>query len=198
MSLRRDILKNNKYKSKSKVFLLPMLKSPLLHVNNEINYLIDVQVVLGGFPQIVVIFENVDYEPLKMDIYKLQNVPYYLDADYGDDNKEVILFFDVPNNYKEDFELFVQGKYSRFSHSFKELLTKTYGEQRLLDFSKESKLPNVSVYDAIYPTEERKKALSSALGCDVKDLNDEVLSPPDLEFEEYKNIEELKEKYGNK
>lgn len=198
MSLRREINKNNKYKSKSKVFLLPMLKSPLLHVNSEVNYLIDVQVVQGGFPQIVVIFDNVDYEPLTMDIYKMQNLPEYIDASYDDNDKEVVLFFDVPKDFKEDFELFTQGKYSKFSHKYKELLTRNYGEQRMLDFSKESKLPNVSVYDAMYPTEERKKALSQALGCDVKDLNDEVLSPPNLEFEEYKNIEELKEKYGNK
>jgi len=195
MSYRREINKELKYKRKSKVFLLPLLQTPLLHINNEVNYLIDVLIVQEGFPQIVVIFDNVDYEPLKMDIYKLQNCPEYIDAVFDDSDKEVVMFFDIPKDYREDFELFTQGKYSRFSHKYKEMLTKKYGESRMLSFSSETKLPNVSIYDAIYPTQERKEALSSALKCDIKEINDEVLSPPEVELEEYKTIEELKYTY---
>lgn len=197
MSLRREINRTLNYKRKTKNFLLPLLETPLIHTNKDTNYLIDVLTVQSGFPQIVTIFDNIDYEPLSMDIYRLNNNSLYIDSNYDDDNKEVCLFFDIPREYRNDYELYIQGKYSQFSDKYKQLLVKTYGSGRLNTYSEITGLPHVSIYDAIYPTDEKRKAIASSLKCSVDDIV-EVLSPPDMEFEEYKTIEQLKELYGRR
>jgi hypothetical protein len=113
----------------------------------------------------------------------------YVDAEYGDDGKEISMFFDVPVKYKKDFELFVTGSYSKFSLPYKDLLVKTYGQGRESGIALNG-LPKVSIYDAIFPLKETKKLLAQQLNVDVKEIN-EVLDPPNLEKEEYKLIEEL-------
>lgn len=197
MSLRREINRTLSYKRKSKNFLLPLLETPLIHTNKDKNYLIDVLIVQSGFPQIVTIFDNIDYEPLSMDIYRLNNNSYYIDSNYDDDDKEVCLFFDIPSEYRNDYELFLRGKYSQFSHKYKQLLTKTYGSGRLNTYSEITGLPHVSIYDAIYPTNDKRSAIAKSLECNVEDIV-EVLSPPDLYLEEYRTIEQLKELYGRR
>ena len=106
--------KSSTYKPRTKNFIFPMLDVDLIHVSKEHNYLIGVYPIKDK-SQIVMVFDNIDFEPLKMDIYKLQNNPYYLDSKYDDDDKEVCLLFNIPKEYVEDFERYLQGKYSQFS-----------------------------------------------------------------------------------
>lgn len=189
--------KSSIYKPRSKSFILPMFDEKLTHIGKDyetqepINYLIGIFLVKDK-PQIVMVFDNVDYEPLKMDIYKLQNNPYYVDSKYDDDDKEVCLLFNIPKEYVKDYELFTKGKYSKFSDKYKALLEKTYGGEntRMKSFSKTTGLPDVSMYDAIHPSDERREALTRELG--FNDTVEEVLSPPEMEKEVYKTIQELK------
>jgi len=197
MSLRREINKTIEYKRKTKNFLFPLLETTLIHTNKDINYLIDVLIVQGGFPQIVTIFDNIDYEPLAMDIYRLNNNNLYIDSNYDDDDKEVCLFFDIPSEFRNDYKLYIQGKYSQFSDKYKQLLTKTYGPGRMDSINEVTGLPHVSMYDAIYPTKDKRLAIANSLGCSVDDVV-EVLSPPDINLEEYRTIEQLKELYGRR
>ncbi len=186
MSKRREQKNGSKYISKSKIFLLPMLECKLHHINDKINYLIDVNFTQTGFPQIVLIFDNIDYEPLKADAHRLSMLSEYVAAEFGDEDKEIILFFDVPKKWRKDFELFVMGAYSEFSKEYKDLLVGVYGNLRSDGFSSTTGLPKVSIYDAIYPLKETKRLFCEILKTDVKIK--EVLDPPKLEEEEFKEI----------
>lgn len=202
--LKRQTLKNGQYKSKGKVFLLPMLGITLYHVNKEINHLIDVNFTQSGFPQIVLIFDNtVDYEPLKADIYMAMNLSTYIDSEYSNNNEEVCMFFDVPLEFRKDFELFVKGQYSQFSEKFKDILVKTYGAGRyqnknkdIQDVDESTGLPKVGIYDVIYPLKKTKRFIQEQLNTVVEIT--EVLSPPDPDEEEFKTIEELELYEGRK
>lgn len=194
-SRRREWVNKLNYKRKSKPFLLPMLKTRLYHQNKTVDYLISVNFVQLGFPQIVLVFDNVDYVPLKEDIHRLSMHHCYIDVEYGDEDKEVIMFFDIPKEYKKDFELFKKGAYSKFSDEYKKLLVGTYGNVREKGISPKTGLPNINIYDAIYPTDDLRKLIAKQLSTNtgVVDwkLIDEVLDPPIIELEEFKTIEEL-------
>lgn len=179
----------DEYINKSKLFLLPMLGIKMFHLSNSMKYLIDVNFMQVGFPQIILIFDNIDYEPLKEDIYRLVNISEYIDSEYADEDKEVVLFFDVPVKYRSDFELFVKGKYSKFSENYKKELVTTYNDIRSSGVNKLG-LPKVSVYDAIYPLKSTRKIIADEFNVAVETI-EEVLDPPNLEKEEFKYIEEL-------
>ena len=189
MSKRRATKIGSDYINKSKFFLLPMLDTSIYHICDKVNYLIDVNFLQIGFPQIVLIFDNIDYEPLKEDVHRLSMLPEYLDSEYGDDEKEVAMFFDIPLKYRKDFEKFTTGSYSEFSKEYKEILVKRYGEQRGVGVTKDG-LPIVNVYDAISPLDSTKIAIAKRVGVKASEIK-EVFSPPDLNKEEYKIVEEL-------
>ncbi len=194
-SKRREYLKRFDYIKKSGIFLFPMLQTALYHQNDKINYLIDVGFVQMGFPQIVVIFDNIDYIPLKEDVHRLSMCPFYVDSEYGDEDKELCMFFDVPKEYKKDFELFTKGLYSQFSEEYKKLLVKKYGDTRERGLTHRTLLPNIGVYDAIYPLDDTKKLMARCLSTSNHVVNwseiKEVLDPPNIELEEFKLIDEL-------
>lgn len=194
-SRRREWIKGIDYIKKSEIFLLPMLNTSLYHQNKDINYLIDICFLQMGFPQIVVIFDNIDYIPLKEDVHRLSMCLEYVDSEYNDDDKELCMFFDVPKEYKKDFELFTQGMYSQFTEKYKQLLVKKYGNTREKGLTLRTLLPNIGVYDAIYPLDDTKKLIAKCLSTsnhrvDWKEIK-EVLDPPNIELEEFKLIEEL-------
>jgi hypothetical protein len=191
MSKRKELKIGEKYKNKSRIFLLPLLNLNIMHCNDDMNFLIDVN-ILDKVKQVVIIFENVDYEPLKEDIYRLSNSPYYLDVEYGDDNKEICMFFGIPNENIDDFEKFKIGAYSTFSISFKEKLIKEYSSVRAQGINDTNGLPSVSLYDVICPTLEIRQLLIKQLNAPELDVNliKEVLDPPKLDKEEFRRIEE--------
>lgn len=182
MSERRRLLKEIDCKRRSKLFMLPILD---VHIPHDSKYLIDVNIQTGGFPQIITIFDNIDDEELKMLIYKLQSGYQFIDCNYGDDDKEIVLFFDIQKEFQLDFELFTQGGYSRFSEKYK---------NRLLDYYDRgtcSTYAQFSMFDALYPTEKKRKERAEDLGYNKWEDIKELFSVPDLETEEYKTIDEL-------
>lgn len=195
MSRRREILGSSSNTKKCKAFLGVMLEMPLTHVGNGKNYFIDLGFTLDGYPQIVYMFDNIDYEPLSMDIYKLQNHHCFVDIEYADSDKEVVVYLDVPKEFRADFDKFIQGKYSEFSDKYKALLVKKYGEGRQEGTNPKNGLPNRSMYDMIYPEPAQKKLLAESLSVKGSTINwrdiKEIVSPPDIEEERFKTIEEL-------
>lgn len=187
---RRKRLKDGKYKNKSRVFLLPMLGIDLIHVNEKIDYLIDVNFVQDELPKIVLIFDNIDYEPLTEDVYRLKNNVDYLGIIKDDDDKELCMFFDIPSDFKDDFELFTKGKYSQLSTAYKNILIRRYNVNRGIGVNRKTNLPNVNLYDAIKPLDKTKEEIATQLGVEVEMIN-EVLDPPNLKHEEFKHIEDL-------
>jgi len=194
-SKRRELIDSLDYINKSQAFLLPMLETPMYHQNKDINYLIQVSFLQMGFPQIILIFDNIDYEPLKEDIHRLSMNYCYTGCEYGDDEKEICLFFDVPKEFRSDFEKFTSGSYSKFRSKFKDLLIKSHGTRRQSGLSEKTFLPNIGVYEAIYPDDKLRKLMARCLSTDNHIVNwldiGEVLEAPNLEYEEFKTIEEL-------
>jgi len=180
--------KIGKYRNKSKIFLLPLLDIRLSHGTENSDYLIDVNFIKSE-KQIILIFDNFDYEPLKMDLYKLTVNPYYIDAFYSEDNSEICFQFKVSPRLEDDFNLFIEGKYSEFSATYKSILTKYYGDKRAEGINSKG-LPNVSIYDVINPLNSTKKLFADQLKVELKYIK-EVLDPPKIEFEEFKKLEEL-------
>lgn len=194
MSRRREILGKDNAKKWCKTFLPSMLEMPLMHVGGGKNYFMDIGFTMEGFPQIVYIFDNIDYEPLMMDIYKLQNHSCFVDIEYADDNKEVVIYLDVPREFRKDFDKFIQGGYSEFSDRYKQLLIEKYGEgsqEGVNDLG----LPRASMHDIIYPEPTKRKLLAEALSVKGSSVNwrdlKEIVSSPDTEYERFKTIEEL-------
>jgi hypothetical protein len=188
MSQRRQWNKLITYKKKAKNFILPMIGIPIVQYD---PYIIDCNIIIDGFPKIVVIFDNIDDEPLKMLIYKLQSDYLFMDCEYGDDNKEIVLYFDVPKEFKSDFEKFIKGSYSEFSDEYKNRLTSYFGKETCEDWGL------VTMWDTIYPKDNKKDQIAEKYGVDVKQIK-ELISSPDLEYEIYKTIEELNEIYDRR
>lgn len=183
MSTRRALQKSG-YKNKSKYFLPLMLNLKMY----DKKHLIDVNFIQRGFPQVVLIFDNSDSQLLKEDIHRISMSPYFVTAEYGDDDKEVAVFFDVPNDQRDNFELFVKGKYSKFSKKFKEKVVKEYGMYREEGVNDKG-LPKVSPYDVVSPSDELLAKFQEYLDIDME--IEEVLDAPSLKEEEFKEIEEL-------
>ena len=110
------------------------------------------------------------------------------------DKYHVIYQFDIPEKYKQEFELFKNGKYSKFSEEYK---------KRILDFHKADEMAkqlgttveNTKMHGILF----KSKALREELEAKIGDLpkGAEVYSLPSDEeetyFDKYKIIEPLSE-----
>tara|TARA_R110000868_G_scaffold79778_5_gene226872 strand:+ start:2715 stop:3308 length:594 start_codon:yes stop_codon:yes gene_type:complete len=86
----------------------------------------------------------------------------------------------VPMHYLNDFNKFVNGKYSQMSEDFKENLLSI-----LLRYDKTKTLFS-RTKSCLYPTKEARKHLSESLGV-VLDKDAEVASVPNMEVERYRD-----------
>ena len=90
-------------------------------------------------------------------------------------NKTTMYIFSVPEEYQKQFELFKQGKYSKFSNKFKLKVL------RFHNFGKESTLGKI-----LYKAASRRRQLENALGPEVRiDKSAELYSIPDMTKEIY-------------
>ena len=181
MSKRREIIeKLEKKTTKSTHFLLPMLG---YRKSFYTPYLINCYIVQGDKPKLVAVFENSDYEPLIHALHKLAEHPSYNDCEYADDNKEIVLYFDVPTDFILDYRSFLEGKYSWFTAGYKDLLAHLSGRSSGSDYK-------VTVFDAIYPTEKKRKAIEVRLNATLE-ADAEVFDAPYLAEETYVPVSEL-------
>lgn len=105
---------------------------------------------------------------------------------YEEDIDEISLYFKIPDRNKKNYQMFLQGKYSKFSNEFKELLKGYFGVRSIKETYK------VNVIDVIVPQEFKRQQVADRLGVDVS-LIEEVLDKPDLVAETYKPIDKLLE-----
>lgn len=77
--------------------------------------------------------------------------------------------------YKTDIELFIQGKYSKFSEELKELLCNRSGTKNIM---------LSEIYKILYRTQERREKIEELIGQKLDD-DAEVASSPDIETEIY-------------
>lgn len=193
MMTRREIIEKYNIKKKSKLFVFPMLQIRLIHENRNLSYFIDLS--LHNDYEFVLTFENSEYDLLRMDLQKIMNSVNYNGFLSKDDN-EINLYMKVPDEFKRDYEKFLEGKYSKFTKRFKDVLTNVYYEGRFSGFE-DNGLPKFSVYDVIYPNDDCINRLAKALSTDDsiisfdKNSNIELLDPPSREIEDFRTIEEL-------
>lgn len=103
---------------------------------------------------------------------------------YEEDIDEILMYFDIPVEFSNDYQLFLQGSYSKFSEMYKNVLCMIHGKNSF----KETHL--VSVYNTIYPQEFKRKQLAEHLGVDHTMIN-EVFDRPELEEEQFVPLLEL-------
>lgn len=103
---------------------------------------------------------------------------------YEEDTDEYIIKFNIPEEYYKEFDLFIQGKYSKFSENYKNRLCFYFGRKSI----KEGHL--VNIVNAIYPEDFKRLQIAKHLDVDVS-LIREVYDPPNLTKELYNNITNL-------
>lgn len=107
-------------------------------------------------------------------------------VDYIEEEDEFILIYRLQEHFYEDYNKIIQGQYSKTSDPFKQIITRIYGSKS----NQECHLP--SIYDALYPTDKKRKMYAKFLDVHHTLLN-EVSSIPNLEYEIYKPINQLYE-----
>lgn len=196
MSLRRKYQEENKIKRNKCVhFLFPFYGYPFSSNSPLDHYLINCYITDNY--KFYIVFDNDDNDKLALIIYHLQMSPHYVDANFDDENREVILEMNIPEEHKADFDLFKQGKYTKFSKKFKDLLCSFYGNKSTRKERNSEGKPIVKIFDAIYPTEDKFKDIADYYGVDISYVKEcgEVMDPPNLEKESFKKVHEL---YGVK
>jgi len=176
MSSRKEIIGIKA--TKCHTFILPMLGiDPRTLPSNYINtYIYDTDCLILIFDYIK---DDVEFTEF---LLRLDDNPSY--TKYEDNNLEILLYFNVFNEFKDDYNKFLNGKYSKFSMKYKDILCKIYGRTSIKDSYK------VTVYNAIYPQQFKREQIAERL-C-VKDIIvDEVLDVLDFETENYVPIYEL-------
>lgn len=186
---RRRQLENHSKKNLSRAFVLPMcgINYKILP-DNFINCYIDTNLY-----KVFIVFdklEDYDEDCLKFIKNVKENNKTY--SSYQEDLDEIVLEFDIPDKYHDDFYLFVEGKYSKFSLDYKSVLMKYFGTRGI------AKGHKVNEFDTIYPKTYKKLELAKVL-YDKKDITEgvknivEVLEAPDIEKETFKTLTELLE-----
>jgi hypothetical protein len=88
--------------------------------------------------------------------------------------RTVMYVFEVPNKHRDDYKLFLLGKYSKISERYK---------NRILEFHIMSKTGVIG--EILYKSEIRRKEIEERIGEELLD-DDELYSIPEDKFEVYK------------
>lgn len=154
-------------KNKSCFFILPLLGYPSYWYSGLINcYLKDIlnKPELEG--KIFINLKNYDNKVLRIVEF---NQFYQLE------DKTYMYVFNLPNNFKEDYYKFCEGKYSTLSQEAKSLICKLSGVRVIQDSI---------VYKVLYKTADQKAVIEELIG-ELLPLDAEVYSSPNLEREYY-------------
>lgn len=192
MSFRRELIHKGLLKKQTKCnfFVLPMLG---FKRNFYDPYFINsyISEYDTSEPKINLVFDNVDTDDFILQIGKLSSHKEFIGRFFEDD--EVILTFSINRLYKKDFFNFLEGKYSKISDFYKDILCNHFGSKSCTDIKYDG--TEVSMFDIIYPSMEKRIILANFLNVNIK-LIKEVKSKPVLEDEEFFSLIELKEMYG--
>lgn len=196
MSSRRAWLKKNEkavgndiVNTKSTHFIMPMIGweiTDFLSVTEHVNHLINCHLDTKR-ERIVLVIDNVKDKNILDFLTNNESNPYFINSKLDDDDREIVLEYEVPSRFKEDYGIFLSSKYSKMSEVYKKKLIEIYGRKT----NKGDYRP--TQFDVIYPTSFKRRQLAEELGVSVDLLNEveELTSKLNLDYEEYKNIKEL-------
>lgn len=163
--------------TKNYIFILPLLD--INYRSLPINFL---NSYIYGSTEIALVFNKIKNN--QFDKY-LQYIKLNKNfVEYREDLDEIILIFQIPERYHNDFELFKQGKYSKFSKDCKDIIVTFHG------IHTEKNSHKVTAYNTVYPQEFKRKQIADELMVE-KDLIQEVFDKPDLEEENFIELSEL-------
>lgn len=189
MSTRTELIGSKP--NKCCVFVLPMcdINHKSMPKNFFINCYLNYDKGKDNY-QIVIVLERPPDGSLALDHfidYVIYNKNFSHREDYDD---EIVLFFNIPESNKSNYELFLAGKYSKFTDQFKKQLESYHGNARC------KANYEVFTYDVIEPTDAKRLQIAQRL-YSAKDLPkgllliDEVYDCPNLEKEKYKSINQI-------
>ncbi len=186
MNRRKRIEKNKK--NKCNPFILPMVGINYRNLpSNFINSYISKDY------HVIMVFDKTDeYDEIFYHFLDRtrNNIRWYRSSE--EDIDEISLVFEIPEIYKNNFDLFMLGRYTEFTESYKGVLCNFFGKKTRKELEH---LEDMTEFDVIYPREFKRKQIAEHLSynnsvIDWKIIN-EVLSRPDLEKEIYKSIKIL-------
>ena len=115
----------NLEKTITSIFMVPSLKIPKeqLDKNNFINgYIKDLNRDVQYENAVYLLFKPENIDIFREFVDSEQERTQALIDDYNYDNKHIVLVYQLDNNFKNDFELIKQGKYSKTSKEFQNLI----------------------------------------------------------------------------
>jgi len=155
---------------------------PLIDVNYRnlpVNFL---NSYIYGSTEIALVFNKVENNKFDKFLQYLKLNKNFVE--YREDLDEIVLIFQIPECYHNDFELFKQGKYSQFSKDCKDIIVTFHGTYTEKNTSK------VTAYNTVYPQEFKRKQIANDLMVEL-DLIQEVFDKPDLKEETFIELSEL-------
>lgn len=154
-------------KNKSCFFILPLLGYPSYWYYGLVNcYLRDELNKSSLGNKIFINLTNYDNKVLNIVEF---NQFYQLE------DKTYMYVFDIPNRFKEDYNLFCTGKYSYMTEEAKKLICKLSGIKPVQESV---------VYKVLYKTSDQRNKIEDLIG-ERLPLDAEVFSLPDLDKETY-------------
>lgn len=194
MSQRKDILlKEGNVKKNGDIFhtftsrfLLPIVGATLKDFG---PLFLNAYIVQDEQPKIYVICKNIEEDAvLTTAIIRARINPNYIDTETFED--EIIIKFKIKEEDLLIYKLFIAGKYSKFPEYYKQKLIKIYGKESIQNNR------YVTEYNVIYPQDFKRKQIAEWTGEELKYI-DEVLDSPNLDYEVYIPLAELKSKELN-
>jgi len=168
-------------------FLMPLVgisEFSIEHINPKL--LINAHCAETDDKLVYVILNRLDFPQESEDYLNIQNLNENF-IDYIEEEQEYILIYKVPDHFNDDYNKILQGKYSMTSVPYKEVIIRVYGINRITNDYRPS------IYDCLFPTEAKRQMYADRLGVDLKDII-EASSIPNLEYEKYQSMEQLKNK----
>lgn len=170
--------------TKTTRFLMPLVGISEFNLE-KVQYKLLINTYIKSLDEqlICVVLNKLDYPEESNNFINLQNLNEHF-VDYIEEEEEYILIYQIPNHFKSDYDLILNGKYSKTSEPYKQILIRIYG------YTKNEKCRLATVYDCLYPTIEKKKQIASDFEVDYKNI-EEVSSKPDITYELFKPVNEL-------
>lgn len=180
-----DLENNCIIHTRSTKFLLPLVGITEMDIEKiDKNLLINVHYLIEEkeVKIIVVLNKNSVNEVVRiftMLQYLNENFAYHIK------DEEQLLIYNLPKQFKDDFYLFIEGKYSKMSEEYKSIILRVYNDSvDLKDYR-----PTIS--EALYPTDMKRKLMADYYLIDDYKIIDEVSAKPNKRYELFHTIEEL-------
>lgn len=100
-------------------------------------------------------------------------------------NNDFLLTYNLPEHFRDDFNHFIEGEYSKTSDEYKAILTRVYG------YGTDKNDYRPTMYECLHPTDDKRKKLAEFLEVDNYKIIGEVSVKPNKRYEFFHTLEEL-------